>query len=78
MLETKVEELKDEIKQMTNNMGELMCNMLLIEEENYYYKSASHDGGLPEEEPHVSISSQEHEEKKKTLKCDDCKFTSQK
>ena len=44
MLETKVKELNNEMKETQIYMSELMCKMLLIEEEQNFYKSASHDG----------------------------------
>ena len=34
-----MEKLKDEIKDMNNNMSELIVKMVLVEENGYYYNS---------------------------------------
>ena len=39
MLESKGEELKDEIKHIKSNMSEPMCQIFLMEEEENYYKN---------------------------------------
>ena len=66
MLETKVEELEDELKQMKNNLSEIMVKMLLDEEKEYNYKNSQQDGDSKE----YCVS----EVEKENFNCNQCKF----